>query len=178
MKTTKLIAYSGLSVAVVTVVTMVVQIPIPQTKGYINLGDAVILVFAMLFGAKIGMIGGGNKISALYSGINVERIKFSVMVLNGALAALAGMLYAGRLHGARYTLGETDLMTVIAAVIIGGTSMSGGRGSVIGSIVGSLIMGMINNGLILMGLSVDQQMIFRGLIIIIAVSLTMREKKK
>ena len=121
---------------------------------------------------------GGNKISALYSGINVERIKFSVMVLNGALAALAGMLYAGRLHGARYTLGETDLMTVIAAVIIGGTSMSGGRGSVIGSIVGSLIMGMINNGLILMGLSVDQQMIFRGLIIIIAVSLTMREKKK
>lgn len=59
MKTTKLIAYSGLSVAVVTVVTMVVQIPIPQTKGYINLGDAVILVFAMLFGAKIGMIGGG-----------------------------------------------------------------------------------------------------------------------
>ena len=111
---------------------------------------------------------GGNKISALYSGINVERIKFLVMVLNGALAALAGMLYAGRLHGARYTLGETDLMTVIAAVIIGGTSMSGGRGSVIGSIVGSLIMGMINNGLILMGLSVDQQMIFRGLIIIIA----------
>ena len=110
---------------------------------------------------------GGNKISALYSGINVERIKFLVMVLNGALAALAGMLYAGRLHGARYTLGETDLMTVIAAVIIGGTSMSGGRGSVIGSIVGSLIMGMINNGLILMGLSVDQQMIFRGLIIII-----------
>lgn len=121
---------------------------------------------------------GGNKISALYSGINVERIKFLVMVLNGSLAALAGMLYAGRLHGARYTLGETDLMTVIAAVIIGGTSMSGGRGSVIGSIVGSLIMGMINNGLILMGLSVDQQMIFRGLIIIIAVSLTMREKKK
>jgi len=121
---------------------------------------------------------GGNKVSALYSGINVEGIKFSVMVLNATLAALAGMLYAGRLHGARYTLGETDLMTVIAAVIIGGTSMSGGRGSVVGAIVGSLIMGMINNGLILMGLSVDQQMIFRGLIIIIAVSLTMREKKK
>lgn len=121
---------------------------------------------------------GGNKISALYSGINVDRIKFSVMALNGTLAALAGMLYAGRLHGARYTLGETDLMTVIAAVIIGGTSLSGGRGSVVGSVVGSLIMGMINNGLILMGLSVDQQMIFRGLIIIIAVSFTMREKKK
>ncbi|QPM68235.1 ECF transporter S component [Atribacter laminatus] len=59
MKITRLIAYTGLSVAVVTVVTMVVQVPIPQTKGYINLGDAVILVFAMLFGAKVGMIGGG-----------------------------------------------------------------------------------------------------------------------
>jgi len=59
MKTTRFIAYSGLSVAVVTVVTMIVQVPIPQTKGYINLGDAVILVFAMLFGAKVGAIGGG-----------------------------------------------------------------------------------------------------------------------
>ena len=120
---------------------------------------------------------GGNKVSANYSGISVNGIKMKVMMLNGVLAALAGMLYAGRLHGARYTLGETDLMTVIAAVIIGGTSMAGGKGSVIGSVVGSIIMGMINNGLILMGLSVDQQMIFRGIIIIVAVSLTMGEKQ-
>ena len=68
-------------------------------------------------------------------------------------------------------------MIVIAAVIIGGTSMFGGRGSVVGSVIGALIMGILNNGLILMGLSVDQQMIFRGLIIIVSVSLTMREKK-
>jgi len=59
MKTAKMVAFSGLAVAVVAVVTMVVQVPIPQTKGYINLGDAVILVFAMLFGSKIGFIGGG-----------------------------------------------------------------------------------------------------------------------
>ncbi len=129
------------------------------------------------FGRSV-LATGGNAVSARYSGINVRRIRFSVMVLNAMLAALAGMLYAGRLHGARYTLGETDLLTVIAAVIIGGTSLSGGRGSVIGAIFGSLIMGMINNGLILMGLSVDQQMIFRGLIILIAVSLTMREKAR
>ncbi len=129
------------------------------------------------FGRSV-LATGGNPVSARYSGINVRRIRFSVMVLNAMLAALAGMLYAGRLHGARYTLGETDLLTVIAAVIIGGTSLSGGRGSVIGAIFGSLIMGMINNGLILMGLSVDQQMIFRGLIILIAVSLTMREKAR
>lgn len=130
-----------------------------------------------IFGRSV-LATGGNKVSAMYSGINVDNIKLLVMVLNGTFAALAGMLYVGRLHGARYTLGETDLMTVIAAVIIGGTSLFGGKGSVVGSIIGSLIMGMINNGLILMGLSVDQQMIFRGLIIISAVTLTLREKKK
>ena len=69
-------------------------------------------------------------------------------------------------------------MIVIAAVIIGGTSMNGGKGSVIGSLLGALIMGILNNGLILMGFSVDQQMIFRGLIIIVSVALTMREKAK
>ena len=129
------------------------------------------------FGRSV-LATGGNKVSALYSGISVRSVKFWVLVLNGVLASLAGMLYAGRLHGARYSLGETDLLTVIAAVIIGGTSMSGGKGSVIGAIVGSLIMGMINNGLILMGLSVDQQMIFRGVIIIASVSLSLREAKQ
>jgi ribose transport system permease protein len=128
------------------------------------------------FGRSV-LATGGNRVSALYSGISVRSIKFRVLVLNGVLASLAGMLYAGRLHGARYSLGETDLLTVIAAVIIGGTSLSGGKGSVIGAVIGSLIMGMINNGLILMGLSVDQQMIFRGVIIIIAVSLTMSERQ-
>lgn len=121
---------------------------------------------------------GGNKISAMYSGIKVPNIKISVMLLNSVMAALAGILYSGRLHGARYTLGENDVMIVIAAVIIGGTSMNGGKGSVIGSLLGALIMGILNNGLILMGFSVDQQMIFRGLIIIVSVALTMREKAK
>jgi ribose transport system permease protein len=86
------------------------------------------------------------------------------------------MLYAGRLHGARYTLGEADLLTVIAAVVIGGTSLFGGKGSIVGAVIGSLIMGVINNGLILMGLSVSDQMIVRGLIILVAVALSLREK--
>ena len=128
------------------------------------------------FGRKV-LATGGNKISALYSGVKVSRIKLLVMVINAVLAALAGILFTGRLHGARYTLGESEVMIVIAAVIIGGTSMFGGRGSVVGSVIGALIMGILNNGLILMGLSVDQQMIFRGLIIIVSVSLTMREKR-
>ena len=118
---------------------------------------------------------GGNKVAANFSGIKVNNIKLTVLVLNGMTAALAGMLYVGRLHGARYTLGEADLMTVIAAVIIGGTSLFGGKGTVIGALIGSLIMGTISNGLVLMGLTVAQQMIFRGVIIIAAVSVNIKE---
>jgi ribose transport system permease protein len=66
-------------------------------------------------------------------------------------------------------------LTVIAAVIIGGTSFTGGKGSVIGAIIGSIVMGMLNNGLLLMGLSVSEQMIARGIIIVLAVSLSLRE---
>jgi ribose transport system permease protein len=115
---------------------------------------------------------GGNEIAARYSGIRTDRIKISVMVVSGIGAALAGLLYTGRLHGARYTLGESDLITVLAAVIIGGTALNGGRGTVIGAVIGSLLMGMINNALVLMGLSVAQQEIFRGLIIVVAVALS------
>lgn len=129
------------------------------------------------YGRRV-LASGGNKVAAMYSGIKVPNIKVSVMLLNALTAALAGILYTGRLHGARYSLGENDVMIVIAAVIIGGTSMSGGKGSVIGSLLGALIMGILNNGLILMGFTVDQQMIFRGLIIIASVALTMREKSK
>ncbi|MDP9355437.1 MAG: ABC transporter permease [Chloroflexota bacterium] len=121
---------------------------------------------------------GGSRTAALYSGVKIDRIKTLSLVISAMSAALAGMLYAGRLHGARYTLGEADLLTVIAAVVIGGTSLFGGKGSVIGAVVGSLIMGIINNGLILMGLTVAQQMIFQGLIIIAAVSLTSRESAR
>ena len=120
---------------------------------------------------------GGNRVAARFSGVPVDRIRVAVLVITAVAASFAGVLYAGRLHGARYTLGEQDLLTVIAAVIIGGTSLFGGRGSVVGAVVGSIIMGMVNNGLILMGLSVSEQMIARGLVIIVAVSLSLREPR-
>jgi ribose transport system permease protein len=127
------------------------------------------------FGAHV-LATGDNRQAARVSGIKVDRIRIAVLVISATSAALAGLLYAGRLQGARYTLGETDLMTVIAAVIVGGTRLFGGKGSIVGALVGSLLMGMLNNGLILMGLSVSQQMIVRGVIILVAVALTLREK--
>jgi ribose transport system permease protein len=96
----------------------------------------------------------------------------SVFVISGLTAALAGILYAGRLSGATYTLGTTDMMSVLAAVIVGGTAMTGGKGTMLGAIVGSLFMSTINYGLLLAGLTVAQQMIVRGIIILIAISLS------
>ncbi len=143
---------------------------------------AVLLVFHTTyrrtsFGRRV-LATGGNRIAARYSGISTDQIRIAVLVISGLTAALAGMLYTGRLQGARYSLGDQDLLTVIAAVVIGGTSLFGGRGSIIGAIVGSLIMGVLTNGLILMGLTVSEQMIARGIIIIVAVALSLREAKE
>lgn len=129
------------------------------------------------FGRRV-LSTGGNKISSLFTGINVDRIKIAVFIISGLSASFAGILYTGRLEGARYTLGQADLLLVIAAVIIGGTRLSGGKGTCVGSVVGSLIMGMIANGLVLMNLNIALQMVFRGLIIIIAVSFSLRERKR
>lgn len=118
---------------------------------------------------------GGNKTAAIYSGINVSKVKWLLFIMMGMVASLAGLLYTGRLHAARYTYGEQDLFTIVAAVVIGGNSIYGGKGTIFGAVLGSLILGMVNNGLILFGFSVDQQVIFRGVIILVAVALSPKE---
>lgn len=127
------------------------------------------------FGRKV-IATGGNPKAALYSGIKVHNVIFSVMLLSGILAALAGILWAGRFGGGRYSLGEGEELSVIAATVLGGTSIFGGKASVLGAAVGAIMIGMINNALILYGLGVYQQQIIRGLIIIVAVALTTTEE--
>lgn len=114
---------------------------------------------------------GGNETAARFSGVKTKRIKLLAMLTSALLAGLAGMLYAGRLRSGRFQWGEGDELSVIAAVVLGGTSLFGGKGTVVGSVLGSLMIGMINNGLILMGLEFSQQLIVRGAIIILAVAL-------
>jgi ribose transport system permease protein len=126
------------------------------------------------FGAHVVAIG-DNPRAARLAGIRVERVRFAVLALSGSAAALAGILYAGRLQGATYTLGESDLLVVIAAAVIGGTRLSGGQGSVIGALLGSLFLGTLTNGLILWGLSASEQMIAEGVLLALAISLTLRE---
>jgi ribose transport system permease protein len=125
------------------------------------------------FGAHVVAVG-DNARAARAAGIRVDRVRLAVFVLSGASAALAAILYTGRLQGASYTLGEQDLLTVIAAVVIGGTRLFGGEGSVIGALVGSLLMGMLTNGLILWGLTSSEQLVAQGALLLLAISLTLR----
>jgi ribose transport system permease protein len=117
---------------------------------------------------------GGNPVAARFSGVDTRKITFAVMAVMGVVAAFAGMLQAGRMHSGRFTFGEGFELSVIAAVILGGTSLFGGRATVIGSVLGSLMIGLINNGLTLMGMESSQQQIVRGAIIILAVALARR----
>jgi len=125
------------------------------------------------FGRRVLATGGGEQ-AASFSGIDTAKIKFRVLVISSTAAAFAGMLYAGRLQSGRFQLGEGDELSVIAAAVLGGTSLFGGKGTVIGTIVGALMIGLINNGLILMGLEFSQQLIARGGIIILAVALSQK----
>lgn len=123
------------------------------------------------YGRKI-LATGGNAISAKYSGVRVNKITVLAFIYNGCLAAIAGTLYAGRAHSARWDFGSGVEMNVIAAVVLGGTAMSGGTGSAIGALIGSFLIMMIDNGLVIGGLGVAQQTFMRGIIIILAVALS------
>ena len=112
----------------------------------------------------------------LWRGVDTQAIKMWVLIMSSGAAAVAGMLYAGRLQSGRFQLGEGDELSVIAAAVLGGTSLFGGAGTVVGTIVGALMIGLINNGLILMGLEFSQQLIARGAIIIIAVAISQQRK--
>ena len=155
--------------------------------GYV--GPLPVLLFWMVIAAAIGHIvlrrttfgrwvlaTGGSETAARYSGVNTRNIKFKVLIISSFAAAIAGMLYAGRFQTGRFQLGEGDELSVIAAAVLGGTSLFGGKGTVIGSIMGALMIGLINNGLILAGLEFSQQLIARGAIIILAVAISQNRK--
>ncbi len=126
------------------------------------------------FGRQV-LATGGNRMAAEFTGVNTKKIKFSVLLISGVMAGLAGMLYAGRLQSGRFQWGSGDELSAIAAVILGGTSLFGGAGTIIGTLVGALLIGLINNGLILAGLESSQQQVVRGAIIILAVALARKK---
>lgn len=121
---------------------------------------------------------GGNEKSARTSGIGVRKVMFSVYVVSGLLAGLAGVVLSARTTSALPQAGVSYELDAIAAVVIGGTSLSGGTGSIVGTLFGALLIGVINNGLNLLGVSSYYQQVAKGLIIVFAVLIDVWRKKK
>ncbi len=120
---------------------------------------------------------GGNEDSARLSGINTDKIKSIVYVISGLMAALSGIIVTSRIGSAGPTAGSGYELDAIAAVVIGGTSLSGGEGSITGTIIGALVIGVLNNGLNLMNVNPFYQAIVKGAVILIAVLIDKKNKK-
>ncbi|MBM7540937.1 multiple monosaccharide ABC transporter permease [Amphibacillus cookii] len=121
---------------------------------------------------------GGNERAALLSGVKAKKVKFWVYVNMGVLAALAGLVFAGRLNAATPQAGNLFELDAIAAAVIGGASLTGGIGTVVGAVIGSLIMGVLNNGMSLLGVGIDWQQAIKGLVLLGAVAFDILNKKK
>jgi ribose transport system permease protein len=142
---------------------------------------ALVAVFVVVtqrtrFGRYLYAVG-GNERAAVLSGLNVKQIKLLVYTLGGGLAGVAGLLLAARLDAADPKVGIGYELDSIAAVVIGGTSLSGGRGSILGTVVGCLIIGVLNNGLVLMEVSPNWQLVVKGYVILAAVAIDQANRK-
>ena len=142
----------------------------------------MILVFAIgyyvLTGTTIGRYVyalGGNEEATKLSGVNTDRIKIFVYGMSGFFAALAGIIITARLSSAQPTAGQGYELDAIAAVVLGGTSLAGGLGSIMGTVVGALIIGILNNALNLMNVSSYYQLLAKGVVILIAVLIDRKE---
>ncbi|WP_193791269.1 multiple monosaccharide ABC transporter permease [Streptomyces sp. CB03238] len=121
---------------------------------------------------------GGNKAAAKLSGVKDKRVTFLVFVNMGVLAALAGCVYAARLNAGTPQAGLNFELEAIAAAFIGGASMSGGVGTVMGAVIGGLVLGVLNNGMSLVGIGTDYQQVIKGLVLLAAVGFDVWNKRK
>ena len=136
-----------------------------------------ILLSRTTFGRR-AYLTGGNREAALYSGIKVDRLKIAIFTLSGVMAAIAGILLSSRLYSAQTNAGTGYELDAIAAAVLGGTSLSGGVGTMIGTLIGALIIGVMNNGMNMLSVPYFYQLIVKGLVILIAVWLDVRAKRR
>jgi len=144
------------------------SIPVPVWISLIVIVTAVILTNKTPLGRYIYAIG-GNESAAKLSGININKVKIIVYSLAGALSAVGGLIVTSRLDSAQPNAGVSYELDAIAAVVIGGTSLSGGRGSIWGTVLGAVIIGVLNNGLVLLNVSPFWQQVVKGIVILLAV---------
>ncbi|MFC5405324.1 ABC transporter permease [Cohnella soli] len=168
--------------------------PLPEAFGKIDQGVAFGINYSVFIALILAVIGhfvltrtvfgrsvyavGGNEETARLSGINVNRVKLVVYIIVGALSAVTGILTTSRLGSAQPNIGVSFEMEVISAVIIGGTSLFGGAGTILGTVLGALFMNILANGMTLVHVSAYWQQFTVGLVIILAVGLDLYKRRK
>ncbi|WP_407425670.1 ABC transporter permease [Arcticibacter sp.] len=143
-------------------------VPVPVWISALVVVAAVIITNKTRLGRYIYAIGGNESASRL-SGINIGRVKIIVYAIAGALAAIGGMMVTSRLDSAQPNAGVSYELDSIAAVVIGGASLSGGKGTILGTVLGAIIIGVLNNGLVLLNVSPFWQQVVKGMVILLAV---------
>jgi ribose transport system permease protein len=154
-----------------------VGIPVPVCIAIVVVLLAVFITQKTKLGRYIYAIG-GNETAAKFSGININKVKMIVYSLGAALAAVGGVIVTSRLDSAQPNAGISYELDAIAAVVIGGTSLNGGKGSVWGTVIGAMIIGVLNNGLVLMNVSPFWQQVVKGGVILLAVIIDKIGEKK
>jgi erythritol transport system permease protein len=147
---------------------MLLGVPVPIWLMILLGGVGAVVANKTPFGRKVYAIG-GNERAAELSGIRVNRIKLSVYLISGFCAALTGLVIASQLLAAHPATGESFELNAIAAVVLGGASLSGGRGTVGGTLIGAFVIGVLSDGLVLLGVSEFWQIVIKGVVIILAV---------
>lgn len=152
-------------------------VPVPVVIMIAVIVMTVLIMNKTKLGRHIYAVG-GNTQAAVFSGIKVAKVKFIVHMYIGFMAGLAGVILASRMYSGQPTAGEGAEMDAIAAVVVGGTSMSGGAGKIGGTIIGALIIGVLNNGLNLMNVNSFWQDVVKGIVILLAVFIDYIRNKK
>ena len=143
-------------------------IPVPAVTMIIVFIVLAIILQKTTFGRHTYAIG-GNEVASKISGIKVNKVKILIYGISGLMSALAGAILTSRLNSAQPTAGTSYELDAIAAVVLGGTSLTGGKGRIVGTLIGVLIIGVLNNGLNLLGVSSFYQQVVKGIVILIAV---------
>lgn len=177
--------FFAIQMAVIAAVALFIGFQLATYRGLPNVLIAMAVLIALYtfittrstIGRRIYAMGGNVKATKL-SGINTERLTFYTFVNMGVLAALAGMIITARLNSATPKAGVGFELDVIAACFIGGASASGGVGKIIGAVIGAFIMGVMNNGMSIMGIGIDYQQLIKGLVLLAAVFFDVYNKNK
>lgn len=146
----------------------IVEIPFPVIIMFIVFIVLYVLLHKTAFGKSVYAIGGNEK-AAYISGVKLNKVKIIIYSISGIMASISGLIITSRLSSAQPTAGASYEMDAIAAVVLGGTSLSGGKGRILGTLIGALIIGVLNNGLNIIGVSAFWQQVVKGVVILIAV---------